>query len=380
MLASQRHLFDLGRDIAYLDAAYMSPIPTVAVTAGERGVRVKAAPWKMTIHSYYDEVEELRALAASMIAAEADDIGIVAATASGMSIAAANVPVAQGSCIVLMENEHTSNRYVWYELAREKGAEILIAPRPEDGNWTEALVSTIRGSVQPVALVAGTLVHWFEGMAVDLEAVARACREAGAALVVDGTQWVGALPFDVRTVRPDFLSFATYKFLLGPYRLAFLYADKRWHENGRTFEHHSWNREGGERPDFYKENVLPFQPGARRFDMGQRSDFATLPIAIASLRLLQGWTLPAVAGRLIYLNERIWQEAEERGWVAWRPRFRVPHIAILDLGDRIAPDAGARLNAAGNYVTMRGSKMRVSPHVYNDEEDIARLFDNLAPR
>ena len=112
MLACQRDLFDLPRDVAYLDAAYMSPIPRVAAEAGARGSAVKSAPWRMTIGSYYDDVEEARALAAAVIGARADDVAITAATSYGMAVAAANVPVPPGSAIVMMENEHPSHRYV----------------------------------------------------------------------------------------------------------------------------------------------------------------------------------------------------------------------------------------------------------------------------
>jgi selenocysteine lyase/cysteine desulfurase len=380
MLSCQRDLFAIPRTTAYLDAAYMSPIPTAALAAGQAGTAMKAAPWKMTIASYYDEVEEARRLAASMIGAGIDDIAIVAATSYGMAVAAANVPVQAGSAIVLMENEHPSHRYVWYELAQRTGAHIAIVPQPSDGDWTSAIVRAIDASSRPVAVVAGTMVHWFEGMAIDLESVAEAARRAGASLVVDGTQWVGALPFDVQRVRPDFLAFATYKFLLGPYRLAFLYADPRWHAEGRTLEHHSWNRKGGDKSDFYKEDVAAFLPGARRFDMGERSDFAVLPVAIAAMRLIREWTLDSVFARLDHLNRRVWDQAERCGLRVSRPANRAPHIAILDLGDQLAPDASQALKRADVHVTLRGSKMRVSPHVYNDEEDVIRLFDSLPRR
>lgn len=379
-LGSQRHHFSIPPGIAYLDAAYLSPVPIAAAEAGARGAWTKAAPWEMTIGSFYDEVEEARSLAASMIGAAPDEIALTGATSYGMAIAAANVPVPAGSAIVMMENEHTSNRYVWYELAERNGAHVVIAPKPADNDWTAALIGAIRTSPWPVAVVAGSLVHWFEGILLDLDAVAQKSRDAGACLVVDGTQWVGALPFDVRRVRPDFLAFATYKFLLGPYRQAFLYADRRWHDAGVTLEHHSWNRRGGERPDFYKVNRPGFIAGARRFDMGQRSDFATLPTTIASLKMLNGWGLEHVAERLNQLNRLIWDEAETRGLVSARPAHPIPHIAILELGDRLAPDAAQHLKEAGVHVTLRGTKMRVSPHVYNEDADIAQLFDNLVLR
>jgi selenocysteine lyase/cysteine desulfurase len=380
MLTCQRDLFALPKHIAYLDAAYMSPIPLVAIDAGARGSSAKAAPWEMTIASYYDEVEEARALAAGMIGAAPDDIAIIAATSYGMAVAAANVPVAPGSVIIMMENEHTSHRYVWYELARRNGAGVSIVKKPANGDWTSAFIETIHQSERPVSVVAGTMVHWFEGTALDLEAVAQASRLAGAALVVDGTQWVGAIPFDVARVQPDFLSFATYKFLLGPYRLGFLYAGPRWQAGGRTLEHHSWNRIGGDKSDFYAVNEPAFLPGARRFDMGERSDFAVLPVAIESLKLLRAWTAEGVFARLRHLNGLIWQEAEERNLARREHPFCAPHIAILDIGDRAPPDLSAQLKREHVYVTVRGSKIRISPHVYNDENDIRKLFDVLASK
>ena len=375
MLASQRHLFSIPDDVTYLDAAYMSPIPKSAAEAGAKGMLVKAAPWDMTIGNYYDEVERSRALAASFIGATADDIAVVPATSYGIAVAAANVTVPPGSVIMMMENEHTSHRYAWYELAKQKNARVVTVPRRPDEPWSHALVVAIHASDAPVSVVAGTIVHWFEGTSVDIEAVSDAVHAVGASLVMDGTQWVGAVPFDVSRVRPDFLSFATYKFLLGPYRLAFLYANKAWQDNGRPIEFHSWNRVGGDRSDFYLETMPGYLPGARRFDMGERSDFVVLPIAIKSLELLQSWGATAVYERLTYLNQLIWQEAEQRGFGGPKEDLRAPHISVVELGDRFRDDLARQLKANKAFVTVRGTKMRITPHVYNENKDIVRLFD-----
>lgn len=375
MLPSQRHLFSIPDDVTYLDAAYITPIPQSAAEAGARGVLVKAAPWDMTIGSFYDELERARELAAAFIGAAMDDIAITPATSYGIAVAAANVPVPAGSVIMMMENEHTSHRYAWYELAKQKDAQVVTVPRKPGEPWAAALVAAIEGSDAPVSVVAGTLVHWFEGMSVDIEAVADAAHAAGASLVMDGTQWVGAIPFDVARIRPDFLSFATYKFLLGPYRFGFLYASKRWQQEGRPIEFHSWNRMGGERPDFYLETMPGYLPGARRFDMGERSDFALLPIAINALELIRSWGLDAVNGRLKHLNGLIWEEAERRGFSGPRAEWRAGHISVIELGDRFRDDLARKLKENRTFVTIRGTKMRVTPHVYNEERDIIRLFD-----
>lgn len=378
MLPSQKHLFSIPHDVTYLDAAYMSPIPKVSAEAGRRGTLVKATPWDMTAASYYDEVERSRDLAASFIGATIDDIAVIPATSYGIAVAAANVSVAPGSAIIMMENEHTSHRYAWYELARAKGASVVTVPRRPDEEWGATLAAAIRSSGAPVSVVAGTIVHWFEGTSVNIEVVAEATREVGASLVMDGTQWVGAVPFDVSRVRPDFLSFATYKFLLGPYRLAFLYASPKWQIEGRPIEFHSWNRVGGERPDFYLETMPNYLPGARRFDMGERSDFAVLPVAIKSFELLQNWGAEAVYERLVYLNRLIWAEAERHGLEGPIEALRSPHISVVELGDRFRPDLASRLKEVRAIITVRGTKMRITPHVYNDEQDIARLFELLA--
>lgn len=375
MLPSQRALFDIPDDVIYLDAAYISPIPRSAVEAGQKGGAVKGAPWEMTIDAFYDGPEQARELAAGFIGANAGDVAVIPATSYGIAVAAANVPAPAGSVILMMENEHTSHRYAWYELAGRTGAQVVAVPRQQDGSWGEALVAAIRSSKAPVSVVAGTLVHWFEGMTVDIEAVAEAAREAGAALVMDGTQWVGAVPFDVRRVRPDFLSFATYKFLVGPYRLAFLYADPAWHTKGRPIEFHSWNRAGGERPDFYLETMPDYLPGARRFDMGERSDFAVLPVAIEAMKVHRRWGLEAVHHRLAHLNRCVWCEAGRLGLSGPAEKYRTDHIAVVELGGRYRPDLAQVLRERGAFVTVRGTKMRVTPHVYNEEADIIRLFE-----
>lgn len=104
------------------------------------------------------------------------------------------------------------------------------------------------------------------------------------------------------------------------------------------------------------------------------------PVAATSRIRAAQPVLKRVAGKLVYLNQLIWDEAERRKLIDKRLHNPIPHIAILELGDRLAPDVGQRLKAAGVHVTLRGTKMRVSPHVYNEDADIEQLFDNLVLR
>ena len=114
-----------------------------------------------------------------------------------------------------------------------------------------------------IKVVSLPTVHWQDGSLLDLFAIGKAVRSIGAYFVVDGTQSVGAVPFDVAEVQPDFMCASAYKWLLCPYGLTFLYAAPGHCQAGAPLEHHNWERSGG---SFYKYD---FNPGARRYD----SDF-----------------------------------------------------------------------------------------------------------
>lgn len=106
-------------------------------------------------------------------------------------------------------------------------------------------------------------------------------------------------------------------------------------------------------------------------------DGAAVQIAIRALELLQGRGVPAVNERLRYLNARVWSEAERRGLTGPSPGLRAPHIAVVELGARHRHDLARELRQHKTLVTIRGTKMRVTPHVYNEERDVVRLFDVL---
>eukprot|EP01045_Picozoa_sp_COSAG04_P013612 COSAG04_NODE_975_length_9058_cov_11.488894_6_plen_150_part_00 len=118
---------------------------------------------------------------------------------------------------------------------------MRAAPPPDpaqpEAAWSEAVLSRINSATAVVAVAPN---FWLDGARLDLAAVAARSREVGAALVVDATQSVGAVPFDVAEIQPDFMMVAGYKWMLCPYRLAFLYAAPQYHAEGRSIEQHGW--------------------------------------------------------------------------------------------------------------------------------------------
>ena len=371
MLTSHRDLFDVPREIAYLNNGSFTPLPRSVRLAGEEGVAAKSTPWTMDPQTIARRAEAVRAAAAGFIGARTDDIAIVHSAAYGIAIAAANLPVDRHTRILLIEGEFPSLSLEWARLAEARGAILDLVCRPDDGDWTAALLDRIATpGLPPVGIAALTPLLWTDGSLIDLERIAPKLREQGAAIVVDATQGAGILPLDVHRIAADYLVFPTYKWLLGPYTLAFLYvAPSR--QNGVPIEQHANSRVGGAEP--FGGRLGELIPSARRFDMGQRYNPVSLPMALAGMELLHAWGRAALEGRLRATTGRLATHAEENGLWPVPERFRAPHLLGLHLpgGDIKALVAG--LASRGVHVAERGDNIRIGAHIYNDDEDIARF-------
>src|SRR5215472_12638984 len=370
-LPPQRHLFDIPDDVAFLNCAYMSPLPKASVAAGEAGLRRKSRPWTVAPQDFFTGSEAVRGLFARLVNARADDIAIIPAASYGMAQAANNLPLTRSQTIVTLAEQFPSNVYPWMELAARTGATHVTVPRPADDDWTAAILAHVDAAT---GVVAVPHCHWTDGGLVDLEAVGAACRRVGAALCVDATQSVGALPFDVTRIDPDFVAVASYKWLLGPYSLGFLYIAPRWH-GGRPIEHNWIARKDSEDFAGLVNYSREFHPGARRFDVGERSNFALMPVAAASLELLSEWTVPRVLETLRLRTCAIAERARGEFGISSVPADRrAGHYLGLRFSGGIPSDLPKRLAAAQVYVSVRGRAMRVTPHVWNTDEDVAKLF------
>ena len=376
MLASHRDLFEIPREVAYLNNGAFTPLPLPVRRAGEAGVAAKSTPWLMDPAEINRRAERVREAAASFIGATADDIAIVHSAAYGIATAAANLPVERGTRILLIEGEFPSQSLEWARLAADRGAVLDLVPCPDDGDWTAALLERITAPGRPpVGIAALTPLVWTDGSLIDLTRLTEKLHAQGAAIVVDATQAVGILPVDVAKLGADFLVFPTYKWLLGPYTLAFLYAAPH-RQGGMPLEQHANNRQGGAEP--FDGRLGKLVPTARRFDMGQRFNPVSLPMALAGMDLLRGWGRDALEARLRATTDRLAEHALACGLEPVAAAHRPPHILGLRTA---AADAGglvASLAADGVYVAERGGQIRVGAHIYNDEEDAARFAAALA--
>lgn len=350
-----------------------------AQDAGFAGVRAKAVPTAIEPTDFFRDSSTARELFARIIgAADAERVAIIPSVSYGIATVARNVRCAAGATIVIAAEQFPSNVYAWRRLASANGAELrAVAPRSESArgeSWSEALLDAID---EHCAIVALPHVHWTDGTRFDLERIGERAREVGAMFVIDGSQSIGALPFDVNRIRPDAVICASYKWLLGPYGIGFAWYGERF-ADGEPLEETWIGREHSEDFQHLIDYRDTYQPGAARFDVGERSNFILLPIAIESMRLVLDWGADRIQQYCDDLCAPVIDEAASRGFRVESRAWRGAHLfgmrtpAGMDL-----TALSAALRARSVYVSLRGTALRVSPNAYNDAEDASALLDVL---
>jgi len=370
MIPSQKHLFNIPDDVVYLNCAYMSPQLRSVSEAGNTGAARKERPWQISPDDFFRQSEKTRGLFAELIEARKDDIAIIPAASYGVAVAAANIDLQAGSEIVVLEEQFPSNVYPWREAAKDNNARMVTVARPADDDWTVALLAVINANS---AVVAVPNCHWTDGSFIDLVKIGKRCRKTNTALVVDATQSLGALPFSIQEIQPDFLIAAGYKWLFGPYSLGFLYVSPAY-QTGRPIEHNWIARENSQ--DFaglvnYRDE---FQKGARRFDVGERSNFALMPMAAAGLQQILEWQVPAIATTLSGMTEQIATRATDLDLSVAPSHLRSGHLLGVRFPRGVPAALVERLSQNNVYVSVRGNSIRISPHVYNSQSDLDKFF------
>ena len=248
--------------------------------------------------------------------------------------------LAPGARVIVLEDDHSSPVLEWQTRADSQGFAVETVCRPDDGDWTSAVLAAIdRPGAPPVGLASISSVHWSDGGLIDLDKVGQALRRQGAVLLVDATHSAGVLTIDVRRLDPDFVIFPTYKWLLGPYGRAFIYIARR-HQDGVPLEQTAFGRR-----DVRSENAVYFADtryvaDARRFDMGERDHFISMEMAAIGMEMMTEWGAMAIEQRLAMLTERIAEGLRGTGVRVVDRHLRAPHILSLGFEDGLPSRAG----------------------------------------
>lgn len=380
MLANQSFKFNLPDNQIYLNCAYMAPMLKSVEEAGIEGIRRKRNPAIVTPQDFFTDTELLRKEYGKLInTTEHERIVVIPSVSYGIATVANNVEISKGENIVTMGEQFPSNYYPWKKLCDRQGAELKVVKAPESNNdrgktWNERVLDAIDKNTKVVAMAH---VHWADGTKYNLKAIRKRSREVGALLVIDGTQSVGALPFNVQDIEPDALICAGYKWLFGPYSIGLAYYGE-YFDKGTPIEENWINRAKSE--DFaslvnYEDQ---YQPGALRYEVGEHSNFILVPMLLEALKQINEWGPANIQTYCRSVTEAALKRLEGKGFHIENNDFRGEHLFGIRVEKGLNQERLKVLLAQENIlVSLRGNAVRIAPHTYNSPQDMEKLVDKL---
>ena len=184
---------------------------------------------------------------------------------------------------------------------------------------------------------------------------------------------MGVLPINIDKIDPDFAVSVGYKWLMGPYGLGYMYVSKKWQDVGEPLEYSWLNKKGSENFANLVNFESGYRQGARKFDMGGFPQFNILPMSIAALEQVNNWEIDYVQAEIKKLTDKIIIYKKQVG-IYDETAISVGHIASIPLNNLNVNKLKERLQSNNVVISFRGTSIRVSPHVYNDFDDIDKLL------
>lgn len=287
--------------LLYLDSSGKSMQPLPVEKVGIDALIRKSSPWNGIDNTNPDEI---RLLYSKIINASQYDIAICHSTSYAISIIAANVVnlkiLKNNQKVVILEDEMASSVYPWQNAVKLSNSSLVIVKDPAksmttDSTWTDAIISEIDANT---AIICIPNVHWCDGRYIDLIKIRKFldnCSFKPPLLVIDGTQSIGALPFDVSVIKPAFVACSVHKWLCSPFGMSLVYLNPEYQEFFQPIDFHERNRIGSDNALIWDEiGVMSrdvgypeeFKQGAQRIDAGGRPNPVIIPMVKCALELV----------------------------------------------------------------------------------------------
>ena len=373
-LSSVRAQFPVSQKQIYLNHAGIAPITDVTRRAVEEAVSVLA-----DFHDMWQMFTELftgtRGAVASLINSQPDEIAFMQNTAEGMNVAAHSIPLQAGDNVLLCDQEYPAVSYPFMNLDKRRGITTRVMPNDGGGTTVELLE---RHADARTRVVAVSTVEFATGFRTDMQAVGNWCKSRGIWFVVDGIQSLGAEPMDVKAWHIDFLASGGHKWMMIPAGQGFLYVNnERLDELHPPFAGASSVANAGN----YLEYDLTPAAGALRFELGVSNLLGIVGMR-SSLTYLQSLGIANIDAWTLHLTDMLLNELDRLGYVPLvnRTPGNRSAIVIFKAPDKAGTDAAEKKlkDASVTYAT-RGGGLRLAPHCYNSEEEIAKVIEILGP-
>ena len=374
----QKTKFILSKKVTYLNCAYMSPMLKKVEKAGVKGIKQKRKPYHITPIDFFKTSDLVKKRFSSIIDCKNHNrIAIIPSASYGLANVVNNISIKEKDEIILLDEQFPSNVYPWLNLKERSKAKLVFIKRPDTlidsgKKWNEEILAAITNKTKVVSI--GN-IHWACGTLFDLIAIRKKTAEVGALLIIDGTQSVGALPLSIEKIQPDALICAGYKWLMGPYSIGVAYYGN-YFDKGIPIEDNWINRRGSENFSGLINYSDKYGELASRYNVGEQSNFILLPMLLAGLNQIESWGVKNIQDYCKNLiSEEIKKVNQKKYWIE-KENYRANHLfGIKQLDNKV--NLIEKLKSKKISVSIRGDKIRVSPHVYNDKREIKKLFECL---
>lgn len=363
----RREEFPVARHWVYMDHAAVAPLPRRAGAALLAWLQDTQEHGDVHWPNWEEKVEEGRQRIARLIHADGDEIALVGSTTQGIGLVAEGFPWRPGDSVVVPAEEYPSNIYPWMNLA-SRGVSCRMVPTREGRIWPQDLVAAMDATTRVLAV---SHVEFASGFRNDLDLLCELCHARGVALLVDAIQGLGPLVIDVRKTPIDFLAADGHKWLLGPEGAGLLYVRRDWIDRLRPLGV-GWHSVVGS----YNSPEVEFRlkPTAQRWEGGS-CNMPGFQALSASIELLLEIGPQRVSERILDRAAGVREAAARAGWRvpgSSRPED-LSGIVALEHDDVPSHDAAQMLRQQGVAVCARRGKLRISPHIYNNDDDLDRL-------
>jgi cysteine desulfurase/selenocysteine lyase len=357
----------------YLNNASIGPLPERTRLALEEFNARRATPYKLPDRDLFGMLAQSRRLAARLIGASPEEIGLTINTGFGLGVAARGIPLEPGDVVLISDKEFPANVYPWLLLS-DSGVKTELVPTTAEG-WPDEARLLERLSDPRVRVLAVSLVQFSNGYQVDLEQLSRATRATGTWLVVDAIQGVGQIPLDVSRVQVDVLSCGGQKWLLSPWGSGFVYVRRELIASLSPSITGWLAFEGTDNLSELTRYEETLRADCRRFELMTLpyQDFAGFN---TSVELLLEVGIDRIREHLAKLHRPVLEWADRTGTRIASPRDRHGSGILCIVPEGVA-DAHRRLKAARIITTVREGAIRMSPHLYNTVEEMERVVETL---
>jgi selenocysteine lyase/cysteine desulfurase len=304
--------------------------------------------------------------------AQLDELALVRNTTEGIGLVAEGFPWQAGDNVVLLDDEFPSNRIPWQHL-ESRGVETRVVPATGTDEDLARLAGACDGRTR---IVAVSWVGYASGRRFDVAELASVVHGKGALLFLDAIQGLGVFPLDIRASGVDFLAADGHKWLLGPEGAGFLYVRSEHLERLRPLLV-GWNSVVDGARFSHEERRL--KPSASRYEGGSPNMGGFVALG-ASLALLAGYGTKALAKRILSVTEAACEQLRRSGAIVHGDRSpeRTSGIVSFELPGQSPAAARKKLLELGVALSCRNGRLRISPHAYNNDDDIGRLVSAIA--